>query len=356
MSIKRKYQTEMIIQTRYNFWNEQSVLNTIKYAIDSSVDIVSLLFKQDEDENGPDVFCKSGSVFFPNSPYPVAHSDFENTDLVKLFIEKAHENGLHVKAWIPQFHDQVCAEQNEEYRMRAVNKDGKVSVYSGAEGKTEYFVNPLHEKVQEYELDFIKYVCSHYDIDSIALDWIRFDSFNMDLSDYTRKMYTKEKGEDPISFDFSVFDNSNYQKRDGEWNEWRTDKIADYMRRVRSVVDPKIKLGAYVLSPFYTECGQDIAKFRKYLDFVEPMAYYSFFGEDVSWLYRKEGITDLCVKKFGSEKGVIPVLNTTVSIDDIKQILQHLSENYPEIDTLSMFYWSCWDQKWPILKEIKHLF
>ena len=341
----------MIVQTYYNFWDEQSVENTVKYAVDSGVDIVSLLFKQDEDETD----VKSGQVFFPNSPYSLANpEELGNKDLVQYFIQKAHEAGLHVKAWIPQFHDQMAAEKSDDWKMRAIAEDGTVSIFTGSGSTTEYFVNPIHEDVQNYELEFIKYVCENYDIDSVVLDWVRFDSFNMDLGDYTREKYKSEKGEDPISFDFSVEDNTNYEKLN-EWNEWRTDIMAAYVKKVREAIDPKIKLGAYILSPYWTECGQDVAKFKDYVDFVAPMAYFKDFNEKISWVYEEGGIVDLSVQKLGKESGVIPVLDTTSTNSQYEKILTNLAQNFPEIDTISIFYWSCWDETWEILKTIKNL-
>lgn len=135
-----------------------------------------------------------------------------------------------MRAWIPQFHDRAAFDKNSEWQMRAL-VDGKVKPFTGSNG-TEYFVNPLHPGVQAYERSIIKEVAANYDVDGIVLDWLRFDDYNMDMGDYTRTQYKNQYGYDPITINFA----SDNAKRE-EWNDWRTTKLGEYVRDVKSDLD-----------------------------------------------------------------------------------------------------------------------
>jgi len=336
--LQQRYKTEIIVRTISNFWNLEKIDSFVEKCVVNKVNIVSVSFKQDEDES-----YISGSLFYSSSIGPVAEDIYSNTNMMEYLISKCHNNSIKVYAWIPQFHDQAALLKNSEWKMMYL-ENGILKQYKGSNPNfPQYFVNPINSDLQNYELSIIKEIVDSFSIDGVMLDWLRFDSFNMDLSDYTRDKYIAKYGKDPINFDFSLVDNSNYTQLE-EWNNWRTEFIGDYVRRVRETIGNNIVLGAYVLSPFWTDVGQDVSKFQQYIDLISPMCYFEDFKEQRNWVYKENGIIDLTIKK-SKESKIRPVLSTHWTSDDYDDVLAHIASKYPSIESLSVFYYHEWGTK-----------
>lgn len=58
------------------------------------------------------------------------------------------------------------------------------------------FVNPMNPKVQAYELALLEEVASHYQVDGIVLDRVRYHNINCDFSSYTRSLFEEFIGSD----------------------------------------------------------------------------------------------------------------------------------------------------------------
>jgi len=326
---KPQFKNEIIVRTITNIKNLKDVTKLVKGCVKNNISSISIACKQDEDDE-----VDSGVVFYPSRIAPVAKG-YKKVDLLKALIDTAHKNKIKVKAWIPQFHDQIAFHKNASWRMM-MYKHGKVTALK----KSEYFVNPLHPDVQAYELSIIKEIVSNYDFDAIVLDWIRFDGYNMDLSPYTRARYKKHFGYDPITIDF----NKENPKRT-EWNDYRTEGIASYIKRVKdsiSQIKPHLPLGVYILSPEWEELGQDPSKFKKYIDFISPMAYYDDWDYPVEWIYgkRDDAILPLTRKMVGN-KTIIPAFDT----DWKKEVYVKIFKNLTDIETLSWFEYGKWTNK-----------
>lgn len=321
------FNSEIIVRTITNLKTIEDVKSLVKGCVEHNISSISIACKQDEDDE-----VDSGMVFYPSTVAPVAKG-YEKVDILHHLISIAHKNQIKVKAWIPQFHDKIAFDKDPSWRMMMYEK-GKVVPFKK---NGEYFVNPLHPEVQAYELSIIKEIVSNYDFDSVVLDWIRFDGYNMDLSHFTREAYKKRFGYDPITIDFS----KSSPKR-SEWNGYRTDGIASYVKRVRteiSKIKPNLPLGVYILSPEWEEVGQDPAKFKDYIDFVSPMAYYDDWGYPLDWIYgkREDAILPLTRKRVGS-KTIIPAFDA----DWKKEVYTKIFANLHEIETLTWFEYGKW--------------
>ncbi len=329
------YKNEIIVRTITNLKTLKDVDTLVSLSKQNNISIISIAFKQDEDDE-----VRSGEVFYPSAIAPIVKG-YENQDILKALIEKAHEEAIMIKAWIPQFHDQVAFAKNPEWGMMAYHDKKIISVH---EKSGEYFVNPLHIDVQNYELSLIKEIVSKYDIDGVVLDWIRFDDYNMDLSTYTRKKYEKKFGYDPIMIDFSK---ENRQRK--EWNDYRGEEIASYIKKVSIMIEdikPDVKLGVYVLSPAWSEVGQDPARFYKDIDFVSPMCYYDDWEYPVDWIYgpRDDSILVVTDKKV-KDTDIVPVFDTDWKEETYHDIYKHLKKTYPHIKTLSWFEYGEWSEE-----------
>ena len=325
------FQTEIIVRTPQNIHSLQDIKTLVALCKKYHIATITLLCKQDEDDE-----FDSGMVFYPSLIAPVAEG-YRKTDMVKELLSLAHQAGIKVHAWIPQFHDQVAFYTNSKWPMMAY-KNGKIKPYISKE--EAYFVNPLHPDVQAYELSIIKEVAENYDFDAITLDWIRFDDYAMDLSNRTRDDFKKVYGYDPVGIDFL-----HENKQRTEWNSYRSEQIAAYIRQVKEMLfrlKPNLRLGVYILSPAWYELAQDPGKFKQYIDFISPMCYYDDWGYPHNWIYdqkRDDAILPLVKARTGS-KMIAPVFDADWDQSVYSEIFVHLKD----IRSVVFFHYGKWTE------------
>jgi len=323
--------TEVIVRTVENFHNHADVVKFMNSAATRHVSVINLNVKEDEDDAVP-----SGYVFYNSAIAPIAPG-YEQFDALADVIAEAHAKGIQVRAWIPQFHDKAAFDHDASWKMMAL-KNGQIAPFTGANGN-EYFVNPIHPGVQAYERSIIREIVTNYDVDGVVLDWLRFDDYNMDMGTYTRQKYSALFGYDPSTIDFAT---DNAKRR--QWNDWRTTQIGNYVRDVAADIDgivPDLFTGVYILPPEFTEVGQDAAKFKNYVDFVSPMAYFADWGFTPSWVYDGTGILSQTRAKIG-DKEIIPGLDVWWSNAEYHQIYAGIRSQQPEVQNLAFFLYGKW--------------
>ncbi|MEK4514185.1 family 10 glycosylhydrolase [Paenibacillus sp. FSL H8-0122] len=331
------FETEVIVRTVNQFKNMTDVQNFIALSTSYGVDVISMNVKQDEDDEVP-----SGSVFYQSDIAPIAQG-YQNFDALQAVITAAHAAGIKVHAWIPQFHDQQAFLAHDEWQMQSL-VNGVQTPFTGSNGN-EYFVNPIHHEVQQYERSIIQEVIENYDVDGVVLDWIRFDNYNMDVSDYTVAKYQAEFGYSPLSIDF---DTDSPQRQ--QWNEWRTEQIGQYVGDIREDIsesaNPDVQLGVYILPPEFTEVGQNVAKFKDEIDFVAPMAYFDDWEFNSDWVYSTSyGILkDTSDRISGSDVDIVATLDNDWSDDQYQEVYKGIRENYPGVKRLSFFAYGAWPE------------
>lgn len=327
-SATQPFGIELIVRTAENFRRAEEVKTFVAQAAARHVAVIDLLVKQDEDAAIP-----SGSVYYRSALAPVAPG-YEDFDVLQTMVDEAHAKGLRVRAWMPQFHDQMAATANPAWQMMSL-VDGAVKPYTGTK-QTEYFVNPLDPQVQAYELALIQEVVARYPVDGLMLDWIRFDNHNMDLGDGTRQAYLAASGTDPLSIDFT-----RPSAALDAWNAFRTDRLADYVQQVRQAVPPTMDLGVYILPPEFVEVGQDAAKFSDQTDLIAPMCYFRDWGFPVDWFWQSCMATT--VDKAGAA-AIVPAMDLGLSDDQYRQILAHLRADYPNVSQIAWFHHERWSE------------
>jgi uncharacterized lipoprotein YddW (UPF0748 family) len=329
------FNAEVIVRSANNLSSPAAVSSLIRFAKANKITTLSVAVKQDEDDEYP-----SGTVFYNSQIAPRAFGNFDGFgDL----LTKAHAAGLKVRAWIPQFHDQVAFRKDPSWAMKALI-NGEVVTYTGSPGVHDYFVNPLNPQVQDYERSIIQEVLRKYDVDSVMLDWLRFDNWNMDLSDTSRAAFKADYGYDPLGLIFNT-DNGGRS----EWQDWRTRQIGNYVAAVRADVQslrPSATLGVYVLPQAadtdrdFAEVGQDAAMFKDSIDVIAPMCYYTDWGYSIDWV-----VSD-CIQttfnKVGANVKIIPTLDLRYSSSAYTQINRNIRTNFPQISQLGYFGYGTW--------------
>ena len=317
---------EVIVRTAENFATAADVTQFVALAAQNSVTRINLLVKQDEDGS-----IASGQVFYRSAIAPSA-SGYANFDVLQAMLDASKAHNIRVRAWIPQFHDQVAAKLQPAWQMMAASQ-GRVAPYTGTRNQ-EYFVNPLHPEVQAYELSLIQEVTRRYPVDGVMLDWIRFDNYNMDLSDTTRQQYLARFQVDPLTLDFSKPSAALSQ-----WNDYRTDGIAAYVQRVRNALPANMPLGVYILPPEFVEVAQDAGKFNTWIDSLGPMCYFVDWGFSLNWVWSS------CLSTTAQKSGqadIVPAMDSQLSDAQYQQIFSHLRSDFPQIKTLSWFHHGKW--------------
>lgn len=325
------FKTEIIVRTVTNLRGPEDVSALVSLAARHGVSTINLAAKQDEDDEIP-----SGLVFYDSRIAPRAPG-FETFDALRDTIRAARRHGLRVRAWIPQFHDQMAVRAHPEWHMRYLN-DGRIAPYAGRK-RREYFVNPSSSAVRDYQRAVIAEVARAYDVDGIVLDWVRFDDYGMDLSEETRARFRARAGFDPIEIDFAT-DNL----RRSQWNAWREAEIASHVWRVRATLDaikPGLELGVYILPPEFAEVAQDAAQFSDGVTFLSPMAYFRDWGFPSTWIV--ERLLPQTVQKAGLAK-IIPVFDEHLIMTNQAsgEVLSTIRNSWPGIDTLAWFSYDRW--------------
>jgi len=204
-------------------------------------------------------------------------------------------------------------------------------------GSKQVWLNPLHPEVQQFILDLIVEVVSHYDVAGIQLD----DHFGLPVElgydPFTVRLYQQEhQGKSPP-----------HNPRDAEWMRWRADKITDFMQRIFQAVKA-VKPNAIVsLSPN----SQNFA-YRVYLQDWPTWVQRGLVEELVLQVYRND------LNRFSAEllqpaiqmaRRQIPVgvgissgsWRRPVAIAQIQQQVQAVRDR--GFDGVSFFYWeSLW--------------
>ncbi|MBP6338276.1 MAG: family 10 glycosylhydrolase [Vitreoscilla sp.] len=322
------FSIELIVRTAENFHSTDDVARFVAQAAAHQVVVINLLVKQDEDAAIP-----SGAVYYRSALAPAA-AGYETFDVLQTMLDAAHAKGLRVRAWMPQFHDQVAATAHPAWQMMA-KVGGTAQPYTGSR-QTEYFVNPLSPEVQAYELALIREVLDHYAVDGLMLDWIRFDNHNMDVGPGTRQAYQAATGIDPLTLDFTQ--PSAALER---WNAFRTEGLAAYVKQVRQALPPGRDMGVYILPPEFVEVGQDAARFNDQTDLLSPMCYFRDWGFPVAWVWQSCMATT--VQKAGAA-AVVPAMDMGLSDAQYSQIMGRLRSDFAGIRTLAWFHHGTWSE------------
>ncbi len=214
------FRNEIVVRTINNLRGPADVEALVALAAQHGVGTINLAAKQDEDDE-----IASGLVFYASALAPRAPG-YEAFDALAETIRAAHARGIKVRAWMPQFHDQMAIRSHPAWQMQAF--DGHRAVAYAGRDRREYFVNPVDPAARDYQRLLIEEIVRRYEVDGIVLDWLRFDDFNMDLGGETRTKFKAAAGFDPLGIDFS---SDNLQRR--QWNAWRVAVIADHVRRAR---------------------------------------------------------------------------------------------------------------------------
>ncbi len=126
------------------------------------------------------------------------------------------------------------------------------------------FVNPIHPEVEAYELNIIREITSHYQIDGIVLDRCRYPNVYGDFSQLSKQRFEAFIGEEVKNWPEDIMMVEDKLPVFGplfpKWAEFRAGNIKNFVQKAKNVVktiDPDLIFSIYVGSwyPLYFNEG-----------------------------------------------------------------------------------------------------
>jgi uncharacterized lipoprotein YddW (UPF0748 family) len=322
----------LVARTPEVFRSRADVARVFATAQRAHVTAIALSVKEDEDL--PDL--PSGRAFYASRVATIA-AGYESFDVLAAAIDEGHARGIEVIAWVPQFHDATAIERDPSSTLAMLAPDGSVVPYVGRHG--ERFVSPASPSARAYERAIAVEIAERYDVDGLALDWVRYDGWASGFEDATREGYVARGGRDPRTIDLST---DNEERR--RWGDYRAEIVASHVRELRAAIDrvrPDLSLGAFVLSPEWTDVSQDTRRFASAIDWVAPMAYFQDWHLPASWVW-----TDLVPaehERVGDAVDVIPTLDAHRTDAQNQEVLGGLRVQTPYVHRVAWFAFEDWD-------------
>lgn len=235
----------------------------------------------------------------------------------------AHARGIKVHAWINVFLSWSARSMpknpqhvvNRHPEWVEINGKGQSDLDlisgNGRNGREGIYLSPFHPGVKQHLLDIVEEIVTHYDVDGIHLDYVRFQDRNYGYNRAGRKEFLVNYSVDPITLGNA---SGSYWYRMGEdqkevywerWNETRRAAVTDIVANIQHTIKghkPNVILTAAVKpnpdlarSRFYQDWSSWLR--RGYLDAAVAMNY-SIQGRDFDnnmYLIKAEGLDDFQV-------------------------------------------------------------
>lgn len=183
-------------------------------------------------------------------------------DVLKYFIEKAHEKGIKIYAWINPYRVRTTEDINSitdiNPAFKYINTD---TLYVG----DGIFYNPSKKEVEEMVVKGVEEVVKNYDVDGVLFDDYFYPNSDIDIDDYEEYISKNE---------FMEID------------EYHLIVINNMVKKVHEVCSKyNVSFG---ISPDgninnnYTKVFADVKRWMnssEYVDFIMPQIYYGFYNE-----------------------------------------------------------------------------
>ncbi len=192
-----------------NYRTEEEVDDEIADLVSAGIKYISLTAKQDED-NPPYI---SGLAYYDSDIAPPAPQGW---DVFGYFLEKAHEAGIKVWAWVPICHDMAAVRSHPEWAM-----------VSHTTGVSKSWLCPRRREVRDYEKSIVEELISKYQLDGIAVDYVRYDDYGQCMCEVCSSEFLSRYGV-PLSDVLSG-------RRPDLWDEFvgfREEAIVDFVEEI----------------------------------------------------------------------------------------------------------------------------
>lgn len=232
-----------------------------------------------------------GRTIFPSRTmaqygFEEQNPDFENVDILSVWIKEAHRRGIKVHVWFESFYVGNKPPQNNPKSILAIkpewmNRTKQKADYDGYVSHPQehngYFLDPANPEVIEFLLKLISEIATRYAIDGVNIDYVRYP--NISKENYNNQWgYTKYARDE--FFQIYAYDPIEIQPKTSLWENWcqyRRDKITNYIQSVYNLLKYRNIMLSAVIFPDYKVSMQ--TKFqdwafwtdRGYLNAITPL-------------------------------------------------------------------------------------
>ncbi len=252
-------------------------------------------------------------------------------DILQTVVDACKQYGIELIAVVPVFHGGT--------------NDGYVKYYTKTNNGTEndeHFASPADDGYMAEFTEFVRYIVTHYDIDGLQYDYIRYPYFDgttdYGYDDAAKELFAKETGLPESTVDEIAKQLTSHKN----WNDWLEFKISLIDRRVKELsavvreLRPDIYISAAVANDTaeasYCQVSQHWLDDGD-IDGIYPMSY-------------SEGIFETASQKFASymtDKSFLVMGNGAYQSYMLKEIyLQNKQQALFGSDGIAYFEWSAY--------------
>lgn len=222
-----------------------------------------------------------GQTIFPSRVmqtygFTVQNPIFEGIDPLAIWIKEAHKRNIKIHVWFESFYIGNKSPEMNEKSILAVkpywqNITKQKVDYKGyvphPQEHNGYFLDPSNPEVIKFLTSLIGEIFARYNIDGLNLDYIRYPNISKEnynnqwgYTPYARDEFFKTFEIDPFEFEK---DSSLWQ----EWNQYRKDKITDYIKKVSDLAKNRnIVLSAVIFPDYKVSVQTKFQDWAKWLD------------------------------------------------------------------------------------------
>ncbi len=180
-----------------------------------------------------------------NKQNPIFMSGVEEFDPLKIWVEEAHKRNIKVHIWFETFYIGNKNPADDSKNIVSVkpnwanttkkNYQSEIPTPSYSE-HNGYFLDPANPDVQNFLAELLEEIINNYKPDGINLDYIRYpQSIGANLSGYDMSNwgYTKyARDEFKTIYGLEPVDIASKSDAWPLWNQYRQDKITDFVKRI----------------------------------------------------------------------------------------------------------------------------
>lgn len=238
-----------------------------------------------------------GDAYYNSTYEPKAEELETGFDPLDYLIQKNQGNNLRIHAWINVFYlwssesppkaENHLVNQRPGWIAYPVNIPPDSSLFERRSNSEGLFNSPLLPEVQNHVLNILTDILSHYKIDGIHLDYIRFPGSNFDFHPWVRHQFRKLYILDPLEFEndkenfILKYGNAGYELYYNRWTRFLRNGLSDFVRTLSQTVrkkNPGIIISAAVkadLSTAHLSYYQEWDRWLKegWIDWAVPMNY-----------------------------------------------------------------------------------
>lgn len=215
-----------------------------------------------------------GDAFYPSDIFPwsymITGTEGKNPgyDPLAIMIDKAHERGIRIEAWINPYRVRSNVEKNPLAKGTIISswyESGTGEIIQVGNG---LYLNPSRQKVRDLIADGVAEIIDNYDVDGIQFDDYFYPTtdMNFDAADYEAYQGTGEKDQ----------------------GDWRREQVNLLVRQVYTTVKNHDKHVLFGISPQgnmrnnYDDQYIDVHLWMAtsgYIDYICPQIYYGYSNE-----------------------------------------------------------------------------